>query len=167
VYHMMQGITEQEACQLCCFWIDGFNGALPHLAPRVSVVGVAAAPYESLAKLKHTKAWDVDLYSAQGSTFNHDFAVEFTEAERESGDKLYNYGNSAWGWCDQAPGLSIFHKENGQVYHTYSTYGPGLSELNVVFSVLDVLPEGRDEDGGRSMHWVKHKEHYGLPASKE
>jgi len=147
--------------------MDGFNGSLPHLKPRVSVVGIAAAPYEALAKLKQTKAWDVELYSAQGNTFNHDFGVEFTDEEQKSGEKLYNYGAAKWGWCSQAPGLSVFHKHNGEVFHTYSTFGPGLSELNVVFSVLDVIPEGRDETGGRSMFWVKHKEKYGQPEAAE
>jgi predicted dithiol-disulfide oxidoreductase (DUF899 family) len=167
VYHVMQGETEEEACQLCCFWMDGFNGTLHHLKPRVNVVGVAAAPYARLAQLKKVKGWDIEIYSAQGSTFNHDFAVEFTEAEQKSNEKIYNYGHSTWSWCDQAPGLSVFHRENGEVYHTYSTYGPGLSEINVVFSVLDIIPAGRNEGGGNSMYWIKHKEQYGQPEKEK
>jgi len=167
VQHIMQGVTEKDACPMCCFWVDGLNGSLPHLSPRTAVVGVAAAPFEALTKLKQTKGWDVPLYSSHGSTFNHDFLVEFTEEERAAGQKVYNYKSAEWGWCDQAPGISVFTKRDGQVYHTYSTYGPGLAELNVAFGVCDILPEGRNEEAGGHMYWIRHKEKYGLPPEED
>ena len=45
------------------------------------------------------------------------------------------------------PSLSVFYKdENGDVFHTYSTYGRGLDILVGVYNFLDLAPKGRDED---------------------
>lgn len=33
VYHVMFGKESKNGCQLCSFFCDGFNGALPHILP--------------------------------------------------------------------------------------------------------------------------------------
>ena len=62
------------------------------------------------------------------------------------------------------PGISVFirNPSNGKVYHSYSTFAAGLSELNIMFNFLDILPEGRAEKDvdNEEMWWVKHKEEY-------
>mmetsp|Transcript_37162 Transcript_37162/g.72998 ORF Transcript_37162/g.72998 Transcript_37162/m.72998 type:complete len:248 (-) Transcript_37162:305-1048(-) len=165
VYHMMFDDTSNTTgCFMCASWIDGFNGVLPHLLPRTNVVAVGKAGHEKLNVLKATKKWDVNLFSSKGSSFNHDMGVEFSAEERKSGEKLYNQGCMPWPWCEQAPGLSVFHKSSdGTIYKTYDAFGPGLADVHLIFSVLDLIPSGRDEKGpGKSnMWWVKHKEDYG------
>jgi len=80
--------------------------------------------------------------------------------------QLYNYG-SGQTWIGQCPGVSVFKKdkETGAIYHTYSTFAAGLQELNVCLSLLDLIPEGRqdrksDKNEKENMYWVKHKEDY-------
>jgi len=49
----------------------------------------------------------------------------------------------------------------GNIYHTYSTYSRGLEALIGAYSLLDLVPKGRDEDGlERSMQWVRHHDRY-------
>ena len=46
------------------------------------------------------------------------------------------------------PGLSVFYKDpiSGEIFHTYSTYGRGLDPLVGTYTLLDLVPKGRDED---------------------
>ena len=45
---------------------------------------------------------------------------------------------------DELPGLSVFYKdENGDIFHTYSTYARGLDMLVGAYTFLDLVPKGR------------------------
>jgi len=58
-------------------------------------------------------------------------------------------------------GASVFKKEAGEIFHTYSTYGRGLDTLNPVYQMLDLVPQGRDEDAlPYPMDWVKRHDEY-------
>ena len=63
---------------------------------------------------------------------------------------------------DELPGLSVFYKaENGDVFHTYSTYARGLDILVGAYNFLDLVPKGRDEDRlDFTMEWVRHHDRY-------
>jgi hypothetical protein len=63
---------------------------------------------------------------------------------------------------EEAPGLSVFYKNaNGEIFHTYSSYGRGLDILLGAYNFLDMTPKGRDEDGlAFSMAWVRHHDRY-------
>ncbi len=62
---------------------------------------------------------------------------------------------------EEAPGLSVFAKDaDGSVYHTYSTYGRGLDQLIGTYTVLDLVPQGRNEDPERPMQWVRYHDQY-------
>jgi hypothetical protein len=43
----------------------------------------------------------------------------------------------------EAPGLSVFYKDNDDIFHTYSTYGRGLDPLIGTYTILDLVPKGR------------------------
>jgi predicted dithiol-disulfide oxidoreductase (DUF899 family) len=64
----------------------------------------------------------------------------------------------------------VFHKDaNGDIFHTYSTYGRGLESLIGAYSYLDIAPLGRNEHGprGNLTDWVRHHDRYGdAPADK-
>jgi predicted dithiol-disulfide oxidoreductase (DUF899 family) len=47
----------------------------------------------------------------------------------------------------QAPGMSAFALEGGDVYHTYSAYARGLDGLWGMYQWLDRAPRGRNEKG--------------------
>ena len=63
---------------------------------------------------------------------------------------------------DELPGLSVFSKdENGEVFHTYSTYARGLDILVGAYNFLDLVPKGRDEDQfDFTMEWVRRHDQY-------
>jgi predicted dithiol-disulfide oxidoreductase (DUF899 family) len=62
---------------------------------------------------------------------------------------------------EEAPGLSVFAKDSaGKVYHTYSTYGRGLEQLIGAYTLLDLVPKGRDEDPEATMNWVRYHDRY-------
>jgi predicted dithiol-disulfide oxidoreductase (DUF899 family) len=45
------------------------------------------------------------------------------------------------------------------VFHTYSTYGRGVEVMMHTYRLLDLTPNGRNEDG-RAMAWVRHHDRY-------
>ena len=59
----------------------------------------------------------------------------------------------------EAHGISVFLKEGGRIYHTYSAYERGLDMLNVAYHYMDLVPKGRDE-GGRGQSWVHRRDEY-------
>ena len=89
--------------------------------------------------------------------------VHWSKEQVEKKECVYNY-NRKWEWGGNAPGISVFRLENGSVYHTYSTYAAGLSDVSVLHAMLDVTPTGRDEAGKGNLHWVTHKENYPVPS---
>jgi predicted dithiol-disulfide oxidoreductase (DUF899 family) len=62
---------------------------------------------------------------------------------------------------DELPGLSVFYKdEDGNVFHTYSTYARGLDILLGTYNFLDLVPKGRDENPESTMDWVRRHDQY-------
>jgi len=162
IYHFMFGPDWKEGCPSCSFLSDHMNGAVPHLAARnVTLTMVSRAPLDKIAAFKKRMGWQFNWASSHGTDFNRDFHVSFTE--EEAGGKVdYNYTLQEFP-SQEAPGLSVFYKdENGDVFHTYSTYGRGLDALVVAYVILDMVPKGRDEDNlDFSMEWVRYHDRYG------
>jgi predicted dithiol-disulfide oxidoreductase (DUF899 family) len=64
---------------------------------------------------------------------------------------------------EEMPGISVFYKDdNGNIYHTYSTFARGDEKLVGAYMFLDLTPKGRNETGanGNLMDWVKHHDKY-------
>jgi predicted dithiol-disulfide oxidoreductase (DUF899 family) len=157
----------KAGCKSCSFWADSYNGVVDHLRQRdVALVAISAAPYPQLAAFCRRMGWSFRWLSSAGSDFNRDFGVSFTEAERASGDKLYNYGTVRFGG-PEAPGVSVFYRdEHGAIFHTYSCYARGLDMLNTAYQILDLVPKGRDEASlSYPMEWVRLHDEYGKPAA--
>jgi predicted dithiol-disulfide oxidoreductase (DUF899 family) len=78
------------------------------------------------------------------------------------GDAYYNFGNNGFP-SEEAPGVSVFYKdEDGDVFHTYSTYARGGEPMLAAYFFLDLVPKGRDEAGlPWPMAWVRHHDRYG------
>lgn len=163
VYHFMFGPDWQEGCPSCSMMADTFDDAIVHLNQRnVSMVVVSRAPYAKLKAYEDRMGWRFKWLSSQASDFNRDFHVTFTADERESGEAYYNYQTGSFP-VDEAPGLSVFYKDkDGQIFHTYSTYGRGLDPLLGIYQFLDLVPNGRDEDSlPFPMAWVRRHDEYG------
>lgn len=161
VYHFMFGPEWDEGCPNCSFWADSFEGNTVHLAHRdVTFVCVSRAPYAKLAAYKARMGWTFPWYSSAPSDFNADFGVTFTPEQQEHGGD-YNFAHLEHP-PEETPGLSAFAiDEQGQVFHTYSTYSRGLDPLNTAYQLLDLAPCGRDEDDlAWPMQWLRRHDAY-------
>jgi predicted dithiol-disulfide oxidoreductase (DUF899 family) len=125
--------------------------------------------------------WSFPWASSLGTDFNLDFGVAVTEAQQRAGGFEYNYergghamdattalpepvtlqaaacGTDAAAYTRERPGLSAFAREDGVVYHTYSTYARGLDGLWGMYQWLDRAPLGRNEPGV----WWRRRDEYG------
>jgi predicted dithiol-disulfide oxidoreductase (DUF899 family) len=180
VYHFMFGPDYGAGCATCSAIADGFNGFAVHLANHdVMLWAVSRAPLMKLQAYKRRMGWTFPWASSFGSDFNVDFGVGFTEEQQRRGAIEYNYErgghamdmtavpepvakNAAMAGTDVAtytrerPGLSAFARENGIVYHAYSTYARGLDGLWGMYQWLDRAPNGRNETG---VWWRRHDEY--------
>jgi len=168
VYHFMFGPGWKEGCPSCSFLADHIDGAVVHLAARnVTFAVVSRAPLAEILPFQQRMGWRFKWVSSQGSDFNYDFHATTDEAVTPV---EYNYRDKAM--LDQLghtyhvkgeqPGASVFYRNGGRIYHTYSTYGRGLDLLVGAYNYLDLVPKGRDEDDlAFTMAWVRHHDRYG------
>jgi predicted dithiol-disulfide oxidoreductase (DUF899 family) len=125
--------------------------------------------------------WTFPWASSNGSDFNADYSVGFSEEQQLGKGMEYNYQRMApmsaesarmrprastnAGMCGvdmgtylrELPGMSSFAREGGEVYHTYSAYARGLDGLWGMYQWLDRAPKGRNEDVGS--WWRRHDEY--------
>jgi predicted dithiol-disulfide oxidoreductase (DUF899 family) len=162
VQHFMFGPEWKEGCPSCSFKADHTDGALVHLAQRdVTFVAVSRAPSPQIEAFKHRMGWRFKWVSSNGNDFNRDYNVSFTKDEMATGKVYYNYDMREFP-SEEAPGISVFYKDdNGEIFHTYSTYARGSEPLIGAYNYLDLVPKGRDEDAlSFTMSWVRHHDRY-------
>jgi predicted dithiol-disulfide oxidoreductase (DUF899 family) len=163
VYHFMFGPDWKEGCPSCSYVSDHLDGTLPHLAARdVTLTMISRAPLAKIEAFKKRMGWRFPWVSSYGNEFNRDFHVSFSDADKKDGKVDYNYTTEEFP-SDEAPGLSVFYQNpGGEIFHTYSVYARGLDPLVVTYTVLDMVPKGRDENHlAFSMEWVRHHDRYG------
>ena len=181
VYHFMFGPDYSAGCPSCSMIADGFDGFVDHLASHdVKLWAVSRAPLSKLQAYRRRMGWRFPWASAQGGGFNHDFNVAITAEQQQTGDFEYNYrrrghamdlspapepvvqfaascGTDAPTYTRDRPGMSAFVRQDGAVYHTYSTYARGLDGLWGAYQWLDRAPLGRNESGV----WWRRRDEYG------
>ncbi|MBW9107143.1 DUF899 domain-containing protein [Paraburkholderia phenoliruptrix] len=180
VYHFMFGPDYKAGCPSCSSIADGFDGFAVHLANHdVRLMAISRAPLAKLQEYKRRMGWTFPWASSAGSDFNFDFNIAFTEQQQREGSVEYNYqrgrhamdavpapepvaqfaatcGTDPSTYARDRPGLSAFVLEDGDVYHTYSTYARGLDGLWGMYQWLDRAPKGRNETG---IWWRRHDEY--------
>jgi predicted dithiol-disulfide oxidoreductase (DUF899 family) len=162
VYHFMLGPDWEASCPSCSLLADHFDGAVIHLAQRdVTFVVASRAPLPQIEKFKRRMGWHFKWASSFGNDFNYDYHVSATPEEKASGKAMYNYQMTTFP-SEERPGASVFSKnENGEIFHTYSSYGRGLDMLIGTYHMLDLAPKGRDEQNlAWPMAWVRHHDRY-------
>ena len=162
VYHFMFGPDWEEGCPSCSFGMDHVDGALVHLAQRdVTFTAISRAPFPKIKAFKQRMGWRFKWVSSYGNDFNHDYHVSFSKDEIAKGKIYYNFGMNEFP-SEEAPGLSVFYKDkSGAVFHTYSAYARGLEPIIGTYTLLDLVPKGRDEEGLEfTMSWVRHHDRY-------
>jgi predicted dithiol-disulfide oxidoreductase (DUF899 family) len=180
VYHFMFGPEYTAGCPACSAIADGFNGFVVHLENHdLAMTAVSRAPLDKLQAYKRRMGWSFPWASSLGSDFNYDFDASYTEEEQRRGAVEYNYrsmdvkpvleaaegpvvdfaamvGTDAATYTREAPGMSAFALEGGDVYHTYSAYARGLDALWGMYQWLDRAPKGRNEAGP----WFRRRDEY-------
>jgi len=152
--------TADAACFVCSWWMDNFNGVTVHLNHRdITMAAVSLAPYPAIAAYKKRMGWSFPWFSSAGNDFNFDYHVSFTPDELNAGKVEYNYRLTQWSGTE-APGISVFLKNEDKIYHTYSTYERGLDMLNVAYHYMDLVPKGRDERDGDLGPWLHRRDEY-------
>ncbi len=181
VYHFMLGPDFKAGCPSCSMIADGFNGFFVHLANHdVTLLAISSAPLAKLQAYKKRMGWTFPWASSFGSDFNLDFHASVTAEQQRDGSTEYNYrlqkplgdardlkgsmveqvavsaGTDAPTFLRERPGMSAFAREDGKVYHTYSTFARGLDILWGSYQWLDRAPLGRNEQG---FWWRRHDEY--------
>ncbi|WP_332685469.1 DUF899 domain-containing protein [Bosea sp. (in: a-proteobacteria)] len=161
IYHFMFGPDWEAGCPGCSFMADHFDGTLPHLNNHdVTLVAVSRAPLARIEAYKQRMGWTFPWVSSFGSDFNFDFHVSFTKEELASGQVEYNFTQTPTEQAfDELPGMSAFIRdEQGEVFHTYSSYARGGEELLSTLMILDRAPKGRNETS--TLSFVKRHDEY-------
>jgi len=140
-----------QGCPSCSFAVENMPDTV-HLnkGAGTTLALVSRAPFERIEQFRKRMGWTLPWYSSLGSDFNYDFHVSSDEAITPI---EYNYKDSetlereglAWyvaGNSDQH-GVSVFARDGGRVFHTYSTYGVGADVMLSTYRFLDLTPAGR------------------------
>ena len=159
VYHFMFAPDWDAGCKSCSFWADNFNGIDVHLKHRdIAFVAISRAPLAKLDAYRKRMGWGFKWLSSAANSFNFDYNASFTPEELASGKAFFNYTIQKPPVSDMV-GISVFAKgEDGQVYHTYSTYQRGVDMMNGAYHYIDLTPRGRNESDTQS--WVRRHDEY-------
>ena len=161
----MMAPEQDEACSSCSFVVDHVPD-LSHLRHRnTSFVAVSRAPLAKIEAFKKRMGWTFPWVSSFGSDFNYDFHVTLDEnvapVEYNYKDKetLMKEGKT-YATKGEQPGLSIFYREDKDVFHTYSSYARGVEVLLGTYRLLDLTPLGRQENSPGTKMDFRHHDKY-------
>ena len=159
-YHFMFGPDWDEGCDGCSFVSDHVDCARQHFEHHdISYVAISRAPLDKLNAYKKRMGWTFRWVSSDDGDFNYDFQGSFRQEDLQKGPVYYNFKMQKL-TGDEQPGLSVFYKdENGDIYHTYSTYERGLDILLGAYHFIDMTPIGRNEKEGMG-DWMKRHDEY-------
>lgn len=125
VYHFMMEPGSEHRCPGCSGIIDNV-GDLSHLHARDTTFAlVSPAPQSQLQPYRERMGWTVPWYAAAYDDPDADFSADC------------GAGNGF--------GLSVFLRDDDNVYRTYFTTSRGVDRLRVDFNLLDLTPYGRQE----------------------
>ena len=129
LYHFMfaPGVHgwPDAGCPGCTMFVDQIGHQAHFHARDTNFVLVSHAPLPQIQAYEKRMGWTLPWFSSYGSDFNCDFGLTTSEGE--------------------GFGLSIFLRDEGNVYRTYFIAGRGVDALGSVWSFLDLTPFGRQE----------------------
>jgi len=163
IHHFMWIDRANEGCPGCSMLVDTV-GNLAHLnAANTTLAFVSRAPLEKLEAFRARMGWTIPIVSSADTDFNFDFQVTL-DASR--GATMYNFrdvrelGGTIASYTGDLPGVSVFLRDGGDVYHSYSAYARGTEHESNVFGFLDFTPLGR-QDGRGVEPWARLHDRYG------
>lgn len=121
VYHHMLKPDDPSPCAGCSMVGD----QIPHLAHlharNTSLVFVSHAPFAEIDRFKRRMGWKMPWFESTDS-FSADHGV-------------------SGGF-----GLNVFYRRGDEIFRTYFTSGRGVEALGTPWTLLDLTPDGRQED---------------------
>ena len=134
IYHLMFGKKQTKPCPMCTAWLDAFNGVAHHLAQNVDLAIVAAADPATLRAHARSRGWDrLRLLSAGDSTFKYDLGSEDSEGRQDSTISVFTRDSDG----------TLRHFYSGHPWLDQDIKERGIDELNPIWNVLDLTPQGR------------------------
>lgn len=133
LYHLMYWSKENEYCNMCSAWIDGFNGVAPHVTQRVNFAIASRAPFDNLRTWGNHRGWDRLRLLSSTSDFARDIGAEDAQGDPDST-------------------VVVFSKEGERIRHTYTAHSMledrqrGIDLISPLWNLLDLTPAGRGED---------------------
>jgi predicted dithiol-disulfide oxidoreductase (DUF899 family) len=161
IYHFMLTPGSDHICPGCAFTMDHVDAARQHFEKTdLAFAAISRAPIDQIQSARSRMGWAFNWVSSGEGDFNYDFDVSFTKEDRAAGRATYNFGKATIEKSSDMFGVSVFAKnEDGDIFHTYSTYHRGTELLMGAFNWLDLAPKGRNETGG-TMSWVRLHDEY-------
>ena len=170
VYHFMFGPKYDAGCPVCSSGADTYDGAFAHLNARdVTFTCISRAPLDRLLAYRERMGWSFPWASSEGSDFNFDFHVSQTDEQAaalvEGGVppavalNAAACGTDPAGYLTEAPAMTVFALDDGEVFQTYSTGARGLEIMMGFYPLLDRVPRGRDEEKD-SDFWIRRHDEY-------
>jgi predicted dithiol-disulfide oxidoreductase (DUF899 family) len=170
IQHFMMSPGATHQCVGCSLGIDHVENIIEHLEHNdVSFAAVARAPIEEIEAVRMRMDWHITWVSSCDSDFNYDFNVSFTPEQITKGNAFYNFAQTDPG-LEDVSGHSVFFKDDdGQIFHTYSTYSRGEEEFIGIYRFFDLTPKGRNENGpyNSMMDWARLRNMYGKGGTLE
>jgi predicted dithiol-disulfide oxidoreductase (DUF899 family) len=172
VYHFMFGPSYEAGCPVNSSMADALDGLLPHLHARdVTLVLVSQAPLAKLQAYKGRMGWRIPWVSTANTDFNFDFGGSYP-LEQVRGWGLTKdsvppivpvnaaaTGTGISGYLTESPAVSVFARQDGAVYQTYTAAARGVEFLMPYYPILDRVPKGRDE-GDAFQTWIRRHDEY-------
>ena len=155
VQHFMFDPSWDEGCPSCTAGADEVSpGLIDHLNSRdTTFAAISRAPLPKLERYRAQRGWTFPWYSSFGSDFNYDFHVTLDESVAPVEYNFRDKGEleaAGMGWLaegsSEQPGHSVFLRDGGRVFHTYSSYARGAEWFGGSYAFLDLTPLGRQED---------------------
>jgi predicted dithiol-disulfide oxidoreductase (DUF899 family) len=121
VYQFMDNGPD-EFCPGCTHFTNNVVDLTELANNDVSWATVSNMPLAQIEAYKAQKGWDMRFVSSHGTTFSSDCGA------------------------DGGFGLSVFLRDDANVYRTYATTARGVDRLLFVNNILDLVAYGRQED---------------------
>jgi predicted dithiol-disulfide oxidoreductase (DUF899 family) len=140
-------------CSSCSSAADQIGNPRQLHVRNTTLVAVTRAPYAKIAAFRERLGWTFPWYSSAGSDFNYDFHA--TVDDRVAPVQIFYRGEAELAktnmpWSEDLrgdwPGISAFLQTDGEVFHTYSTFGRGIEEFHNGYPYLDLTALGRQEE---------------------
>jgi predicted dithiol-disulfide oxidoreductase (DUF899 family) len=151
IYSFMFGPERERPCPGCTHFLDGLDGATPHIVQRTAFVVVAKSPIERLIDLARERHWrHLNLYSTKDNAYDRDYFGDSSALSRPIRRQQEFEDGKEW----DMPILNVFKRDGDAIRHfwgselLYVPPEPGQEYrhndlLDPVWNMFDVTPDGR------------------------